>query len=81
MMCFVVEHGLRPVVGAVLPSERCAEAFALMERGAQCGKVVPELVGARFKTFVSWIWPGLENPSILPLKVAPSRGIEPRFEP
>ena len=43
MMHFVVERGIRPVVSAVLPLERCAEAFALMERGAQCGKIVVQI--------------------------------------
>jgi NADPH:quinone reductase-like Zn-dependent oxidoreductase len=40
MTRFVVERGLRPVVSEVFPLDRCAEAFALMERGAQCGKIV-----------------------------------------
>ena len=40
MTRFVVEHGLRPVISEVFPLDRCAEAFALMERGAQCGKIV-----------------------------------------
>ena len=43
MMHFVVERVIRPVVSAVLPLERCAEAFALMERGAQCGKIVVQI--------------------------------------
>ncbi len=43
MMRFVVERGLRPVVSEVLPLARCAEAFALMERGAQCGKIVVQV--------------------------------------
>jgi NADPH:quinone reductase-like Zn-dependent oxidoreductase len=43
MTRFVVEKGLRPVVSAVFPLARCAEAFALMERGAQCGKIVVQI--------------------------------------
>jgi len=39
MMHFVVERGIRPVVSAVLPLERCAEAFALMERGGTWSRV------------------------------------------
>jgi zinc-binding alcohol dehydrogenase/oxidoreductase len=37
---FVTHHQLRPVVSAVFPLERGADAFALMERGGQCGKIV-----------------------------------------
>jgi NADPH:quinone reductase-like Zn-dependent oxidoreductase len=43
MTRFVVEHGLRPVISEVFPLDRCAEAFALMERGAQCGKIVVQI--------------------------------------
>lgn len=43
-MCeFVAAHRLKPVVSEVLPLARSAEAFALMERGAQCGKIVVQL--------------------------------------
>jgi NADPH:quinone reductase-like Zn-dependent oxidoreductase len=40
MRAFVGRHRLVPVVSDVLPLERAAEAFALMERGAQFGKIV-----------------------------------------
>lgn len=43
-MCdFVAAHQLKPVVSEVLPLARAAEAFALMERGAQSGKIVLQL--------------------------------------
>ncbi|MGF6637427.1 zinc-dependent alcohol dehydrogenase family protein [Paraburkholderia sp. MM6662-R1] len=35
--------GIKPVVGAVFPMERAAEAFALMERGGHFGKIVIEM--------------------------------------
>ena len=37
---FVGRHGLRPVVGDVFPLSRGPEAFGLMERGGQFGKIV-----------------------------------------
>ena len=40
MMEFVALHRVRPVVSEVFPLARAAEAFALMERGGQCGKIV-----------------------------------------
>jgi NADPH:quinone reductase-like Zn-dependent oxidoreductase len=40
MTSFVARHAIRPVVGHVLPLERGAEAFDLMERGGQFGKIV-----------------------------------------
>ena len=40
MLAFVARHRLRPVVSDVFPLERGAEAFALMERGGQFGKIV-----------------------------------------
>ena len=40
MVSFVARHNLRPVVSDVFPLERTAEAFALMERSAQFGKIV-----------------------------------------
>ena len=43
MTRFVVAKGIRPVVSEVFPLARCAEAFALMERGAQCGKIVVQV--------------------------------------
>jgi NADPH:quinone reductase-like Zn-dependent oxidoreductase len=43
MARFVVEKEIRPVVSEVFPLNRCAEAFALMERGAQCGKIVVQI--------------------------------------
>ena len=40
MLAFVSTHHLKPVVSEVMPLERAAEAFALMERGGQFGKIV-----------------------------------------
>jgi zinc-binding alcohol dehydrogenase/oxidoreductase len=40
MTAFVARHGLKPVVSDVFPLERGAEAFDLMERGGQFGKIV-----------------------------------------
>lgn len=40
MLAFVTLHRLRPAVSDVLPLAHVAEAFALMERGGQCGKIV-----------------------------------------
>lgn len=40
MVAFVAERQLRPVVSEVFPIERAADAFALMERGDQFGKIV-----------------------------------------
>jgi len=40
MLEFVALHRVRPVVSEVFPLARAAEAFALMERGGQCGKIV-----------------------------------------
>ncbi|HYD84356.1 MAG TPA: zinc-binding dehydrogenase [Opitutus sp.] len=33
-------HAIKPVISDVMPFERAAEAFALMERGGQFGKIV-----------------------------------------
>jgi zinc-binding alcohol dehydrogenase/oxidoreductase len=40
MLEFVARHRLKPVVSEVFPLARAAEAFALMERGGQFGKIV-----------------------------------------
>src|SRR5690606_24772366 len=40
---FVGRHRVRPVVSDVFPLARAAEAFALMERGEQFGKIVVTL--------------------------------------
>lgn len=40
---FVTRKGIHPVVGAVFGLDQVAEAFDLMERGAQCGKIVIRL--------------------------------------
>ena len=40
MLEFVSRHRLKPVVSEVFPLARAAEAFALMERGGQFGKIV-----------------------------------------
>jgi NADPH:quinone reductase-like Zn-dependent oxidoreductase len=39
----VALHRIKPVVSAVFPLARGAEAFALMERGGQFGKIVVEM--------------------------------------
>ena len=40
MLALVERHRLRPVVGEVHPLADAAAAFARMEAGAQCGKIV-----------------------------------------
>jgi zinc-binding alcohol dehydrogenase/oxidoreductase len=40
MLEFVARHRIKPVVSEVFPLARTAEAFALMERGGQFGKIV-----------------------------------------
>jgi NADPH:quinone reductase-like Zn-dependent oxidoreductase len=40
MMEFVARHAVKPVLSDVFPFERGAEAFDLMERGGQFGKIV-----------------------------------------
>ena len=40
MTAFVSERKIRPVVSVVFPLARAAEAFGLMERGEQFGKIV-----------------------------------------
>ena len=45
MVEFVARHRLRPVVSEVFPLARAAEAFALMERGGQFGKIVLRIDG------------------------------------
>lgn len=39
----LAQHRLQPVVSEVVPIERAAEAFALMERGGQFGKIVVQI--------------------------------------
>jgi NADPH:quinone reductase-like Zn-dependent oxidoreductase len=43
MMAFVTARGLKPVISDVFPLERGVEAFDLMERGGQFGKIVVRL--------------------------------------
>lgn len=43
MVSFVSRHKLRPVVSEVFPLARAAEAFGLMERSAQFGKIVVKM--------------------------------------
>ncbi len=43
MVQFVEDHQIRPVVSDVFPLDRAGDAFALMERGAQFGKIVVEV--------------------------------------
>lgn len=43
MTAFVGRHRIAPVVSEVFPLARAAEAFALMERGGQFGKIVVEI--------------------------------------
>ena len=40
MVTFVALHRIKPIVSDVISMERAAEAFALMERGGQFGKIV-----------------------------------------
>lgn len=40
LIAFVDQHRLHPVVSATFPIDRAAEAFSLMEQGAQFGKIV-----------------------------------------
>lgn len=40
MLDFLSRHRIRPVVDSVIPFEQAADAFALMERGGQFGKIV-----------------------------------------
>lgn len=40
MIAFVERHQIRPVVSETFALSAAAEAFALMERGGQCGKIV-----------------------------------------
>lgn len=40
MTAFVAQHKIKPVVSDIFPMGRAAEAFALMERGEQFGKIV-----------------------------------------
>jgi NADPH:quinone reductase-like Zn-dependent oxidoreductase len=43
LMEFVALHRITPVVSEVFPLARAAEAFALMERGGQVGKIVVQI--------------------------------------
>ena len=43
LMAFVAEHKVKPVVSDVFPIERASDAFALMERGDQFGKIVVKI--------------------------------------
>jgi zinc-binding alcohol dehydrogenase/oxidoreductase len=45
MIATVERHQIRPVVSEVFPLERAADAFALMERGGQFGKIVLKVRG------------------------------------
>ena len=45
MTTFVAERRIRPVVSDVFPLARAGEAFALMERGEQFGKIVVAMSG------------------------------------
>jgi NADPH:quinone reductase-like Zn-dependent oxidoreductase len=40
MIAFVTQHNVRPTVSEVFPLARAGEAFGLMERGEQFGKIV-----------------------------------------
>jgi NADPH:quinone reductase-like Zn-dependent oxidoreductase len=46
MVDFVNARKIKPVVSALLPLEHAEEAFALMERGGQFGKIVLAMPGA-----------------------------------
>jgi zinc-binding alcohol dehydrogenase/oxidoreductase len=47
MTAYAARHALHPVVGAVFPLDEAPEAFALMERGGQFGKIVVEITPER----------------------------------
>ena len=40
MLQYVAQHAIKPIVSDVIPIKRAEEAFALMERGGQFGKIV-----------------------------------------
>jgi NADPH:quinone reductase-like Zn-dependent oxidoreductase len=46
MTQFVAARKVRPVVSATVPMQRVEEAFALMEQGAQFGKIVVDIAAA-----------------------------------
>ena len=43
LMAFVAERKVKPIISDVFPLDRAADAFALMERGEQFGKIVVRL--------------------------------------
>lgn len=43
MIAFVDKHRIHPIVSEVFPLDRAAEAFALMEKGQQFGKIVVKM--------------------------------------
>ncbi len=43
MIAFVAEHKVKPVISDVFPFDRIKEAFDLMERGGQFGKIVLQI--------------------------------------
>ena len=45
MMDFVALHRIKPVVSEIFPLERVGEAFDLIERGGQFGKIVVQIGG------------------------------------
>ncbi len=45
MLEFIALHRLKPIVSEVFPLERASEAFTLMERGGQFGKIVVRIGG------------------------------------
>ena len=45
LVAFATEHGIRPVVGTVLPADRVADAHSLMESRGSVGKVVLRMEG------------------------------------
>jgi zinc-binding alcohol dehydrogenase/oxidoreductase len=45
MTTFVTRHGVRPIISETFPLERAADAFGLMQRGEQFGKIVVRIAG------------------------------------
>ena len=43
LMAFVDERKVKPIISDVFPIERASDAFALMERGDQFGKIVVQI--------------------------------------
>jgi D-arabinose 1-dehydrogenase-like Zn-dependent alcohol dehydrogenase len=47
MLDFVARKAIHPVISEVFPFDRAGDAFALMERGGQFGKIVVQIVNRK----------------------------------